>query len=179
MIKDYDLKVGDGIFTYNGGWLNRAIFWFSKEDIPDSKEVEIAHVALYIGKLNGKDMLAEADWKGITIRKIDKYNSSKYHIFVARPKISISAEEEILIKNYADSYKGANYSYAQIVALAFKRLLHLKKVGDWDKDAFICSEFYASAIKRCLNFAIVQGIDTADLTPLAIYASDRMDKIKT
>jgi hypothetical protein len=178
LIKDYELRVGDAICVYQNTLLNRLIFWAERKDMPDAKEIRIAHVALYIGMINNKPMLAEADWKGIKIQSIDKYNNKKYNVFVARPRINIDAIGETRLQIYANNHLNEDYAFIELLKMCSNRVLRTKFKGDWDKHAKICSEFYCRAIKEIFNYEIICGANPADVNPLVLYVSDQMDRLK-
>ncbi len=173
-----NIQAGDAIFTYQNSWLNRHILWFSKWRFPNSREVKIAHVAMYLGRIAGQPMIAEADWNGIVIRPINKYSSPKYKIHVARVKdYKILTKERTALVKYAKAKEGDSYAYMQIAALAIKKLFGLNRVGDWDKDSMICSEFYFSAFADCFRWIVVPGKRAHEITPLDLYDSPGMVKL--
>jgi hypothetical protein len=78
---------------------------------------------------------------------------------------------------YVLEKKGEPYAYKQLLAIAFKKIMGRNKVGDWDKDSMICSEFYVNAIKKCFERSVYPGKKAHEITPLDIYYSKNMTKL--
>jgi len=177
--RGYDLQVGDAIFTYQNSWLNKRIFWFSKWRVPKkNRKDKIAHVALFIG--GNIPQIAEADWKGIVIKNLDSYEGKKWTIHAGRPKgLKLTDKKRITLQGYALGKSGESYAFMQLAAIAVKKIFGLNKIGDWDKDSMICSEFYATAIEQCFDIDVVPGQEHFEISPLDIYHSKNMRKLKS
>jgi len=175
LLKDYDLKCGDAIFTYSNSWLARNIYRISKHYVKKSKD-RISHVAIFLKYDDkGNAVIAEA-LTSVVIREGTEYNGKNYDVHVASPNIIIDEEKSKLLYAYFKGKEGAGYAYIQIVALFFKRLLGLHKIGDWDKSSAICSELYVEAFRDLFNFDIFPGRQAGDVNPLEIYMSSNMTK---
>ncbi|MCP4648741.1 MAG: hypothetical protein GY853_01495 [PVC group bacterium] len=178
VLSDYDLAGGETIFTYCDSWLHKHIFWFSKWRVSRKDAVPIAHVALYLGEIKGIPMMAEAGMNGIRIKTATKYNSLKYQIRVARPKgVALTKRRLEKLQAYSFRKHGERYAFLQLVALAVKAILGLRKVGDWDRDAMVCSEFVAMAYQAGCSHRAVEGQEPYEINPLDLYVSKNMDKM--
>ena len=175
LLKDYDLKCGDAIFTYSNSWLARCIYKISKYYVKKSTD-KISHVAmfLYYNK-KGNAVIAEA-LTSVVIREGTEYNGKNYDVHVASPNIEITPEMEKQLIAYMKGKEGAGYAYIQIVALVFKRVFGINKIGDWDKSSVICSELYLETFKDLFNFIIFKNRQPGDVNPLEIYEGANMTK---
>lgn len=176
ILSDYTLIGGDAIFTYSNSWLSRKIFWFSKWRESGKKHAKISHVAMFLRYENGVPIIAEAN-QHVQILSGKKYNNKKYEIHVARPMIRMSADKILKLTEYMEQKKGEDYAYTQIAAHALKKIFNINRVGDWDRDAVICSEIYAEAYADCFGFKVVPGKLPYDVNPLEIYESENMQQV--
>lgn len=176
ILKDYDLIPGDAILTYSNSWLSKTIFWFSKWQEDEKNKNKISHVAIFIKYENGIPIIAEAV-KKVVIHSGNCYNNPKYIIHVARPNIKMSQLKADQLEAYLKGKQGEGYAYIQIAMLALQKILRLNKVGDWDKDAVICSELYCETFDDLFDYKICPDKIPADTNPLKIYESKNMGKI--
>jgi hypothetical protein len=174
ILKDYDLEVGDAIFTYQDSWLNKKIMWFSKWRVPKNRNEKIAHIAMFIGYDDkGVPQIFEADWRGVRKKSGACYNNKKYVIHVSSPRdIVIDDYRKDKLRMFIKNNIETDYAYTQLLAIAVQKTLNLHRVGDWDKDAVICSECYCNTLK------FVWGVDLTkhpeSITPLDIRYDDKM-----
>ncbi len=135
VLSDFDCKFGDCIFTYNGGWLNKKIMWFSKWRTPKDRIEKIAHVAFFIGYDEKRNpIIMEADWKGIVVHSGSKYNQKRYtiHIGYVNPKAGKVIDDEnsrLKFNIYVSEASKNHYAYLQLVAIACKKILGLNRIG--------------------------------------------------
>lgn len=176
ILSDYALSGGDAIFTYSNSWLSRKIFWFSKWRESGSKHTKISHVAMFLRYEDGVPLIAEANHH-VQILSGNKYNNKKYEIHVARPCIKMSSDRIQQVTAFMEKRKGEDYAYGQIAAHALKKIFNKNRVGDWDRDAVICSELYAEAYEECFGYKVVPGKCAWDINPLEIWESRNMIQV--
>jgi len=174
LLKDFKLSIGDCIFTYQGSWLNKQIMWFSKWRVPKNRTETIAHVAMYIGdNAKGEPQVFEADWKGLSVNSGLGYNNKKFTIHTASP-IGIIIDQYHIEKlnSFIHNNLKTHYAFLQLAGIATKKILGLHRIGDWDKDAMICSECYCETLKHV--WGVVLTDNPEGITPLDIYYSKKM-----
>jgi len=156
------LKAGDIGFTYEkNSFISRLIYYLSRDK---SSDPEISHVFLVIDS----DFIIEAYWEGITIKSIKKYNSK----YIVRYKRNMNFKPE-WIELIKLSSGMIPYSFVQLIAIFFKKLFGLHKVGDWNKDSMICSEFILEAYKK-FGVHLCPGSEPAETTPLDLWKSKKI-----
>jgi len=178
ILKDFDLLPGDAILTYSNSWLAKTIFWFSKWREYSKDKNKISHVAIFLKYDNGVPIIAEAENR-VIIHSGECYNNKKYIIHVARPMLKMSQLKSDQLEAYMRGKQGEGYAYVQILVLAFQKIFGMRRAGDWDKGAVICSELYCEAFSDLFGYQICPNKIPADVNPLEIYESPNMEKINS
>ena len=177
LLKDYDLLPGDAVLVYTSSLIDRAIQWFSKLHEYKKPDAKVSHVALFLHyDEKGIPIVAEA-LSHVIVHDGLEYNKTKYTVHVARPKLTLTPEMRSQMEAYCKGKAGEDYSYLQLAAFAFQRIFNLKKVGDWNKSAVVCSEFYCETFDDLFQFKVFPGKVDWDVTPLDIDESPNMVRI--
>jgi len=154
---EHKLMLGDCIIFETDALVADGIEWFSGG--------KVSHVALYVG--GGNRNLVEALIKGVKIRTLDTYFTSKYTIHVRRIK-GLTVEQAEKMKTYAYSRVGKPYDIKQFLTLALYFIC--KKFGIRQptivansdvKD--ICSELYFNAA-MAVGIRLIQ-LESVVVTP--------------
>lgn len=123
----------------------------------EDAESDVNHVFIYLGK--GKHLIAESIMSGNKIRRLEKYLSNRYKVYIY-VKQALTQEQVQLMKDYLYETLGRRYDFKGLLRFVFKRIPQ-------DPDKNFCSEWAIETHNAGNNF-IPKGLSPSVLQDFVI-----------
>lgn len=167
-----NLLAGDIILTYKRRNLfSQAIYWLSshfREKSVTAINRRVSHAAVSIGY--GK--IIESSFHGLRIEDCKKYSPKTHVLTIGTP---VKPIDRAKIAQYAYQNAGKiRYGYLTLFAIAVRKICHLDKVNDIEKDAQVCIEFVVQAYRDLYGIDLVPGVDSWSCDPVDLITSPEL-----
>jgi len=168
------LKDSDILLIYKKkNIISRFIVYFQETFFKKIKsKYKASHALIYLG--NG--ITIEATFIGVVIKQLQEYKKEDVLLYIARYK-GMNDEIHRKILESAVKREGEHYSYKQLLLLLIKYLFKLKRVGDADKKAVVCTELVVNSYIDG-GVYLFPDIVSAEVAPFNFFDCERLNIIE-